>query len=205
MLEISGAGSVIRVVQPTANTMSTEQVAGLALIAFGMTECFLRRGATARSIKTTTADKGTTPLIFGSYAAVVCLLFLPTLPGAILPVSVAWMGVGLAFAGLVFRWWAVIVLGRFYTRTLTTTPEQSVVTRGPYRWIRHPGYLGSLLTWTGAAVASKNVFVCILVLSLLVWAYMLRIRAEEAMLVESLGVGYTDYQQKSWRLLPFLF
>jgi protein-S-isoprenylcysteine O-methyltransferase len=118
---------------------------------------------------------------------------------------VAWAGAALAFAGLGLRWWAMLVLGRFYTRTLTTTPEQPVVTRGPYRWVRHPGYLGSLLTWLGGAAASGNVLVVALALALLLWAYARRIVAEEAMLVESQGAAYADYQRQTWRLVPFLF
>jgi protein-S-isoprenylcysteine O-methyltransferase len=175
------------------------------LIAFGLTEVFLRQGATARSLKTTAADQGTTPLIFGSYAVVVALLLFPRLPGAVLPCAMAWTGAGVALCGLLLRWWAMIVLGRFYTRTLTTTAGQRVVTGGPYRWVRHPGYLGSLLTWLGGAAASSNLLVFILVLAVLLWAYTRRIVAEEAMLAESLGAAYTQYQQKSWQLVPFLF
>ena len=99
----------------------------------------------------------------------------------------------------------MIVLRRFYTGTLTTLPDQALVKRGPYRLVRNPGYTGSLLTWTGGAATSRNLPVLILALAILGWAYARRIRAEEAMLVDSLGTPYTDYQKKSWRLVPFLF
>ena len=99
----------------------------------------------------------------------------------------------------------MIVLGRFYTRTLTATSDQHVVARGPYRWVRHPGYLGSLLTWVGAAAATRNVLVVVLVLAVLLLAYARRMAAEEAMLVQSLGEAYVAYQRRSWRLVPFLF
>jgi threonine/homoserine efflux transporter RhtA len=80
--------------------MNAPQAAGIPLIAFGLTEFFMRRGATARSLKPTASDKGTTPLIFACYALVVCLLFVPNVPGAVLPAAMAWTGVGVAFAGL---------------------------------------------------------------------------------------------------------
>ena len=185
--------------------MNAVQVAGVPLIAFGMTEFFLRRGAAAKTFKSTTSDKGTTPLIFGCYALVVGLLFVPNVPGTILPEWAAWTGVGVACAGLALRWWAMTVLGRFYTRTLRTAADQSVVARGPYRWIRHPGYLGSLMTWAGAAAATRNVVLLVIVSVVLLLAYARRIAAEEAMLVEALGASYSDYQQRSWRLLPFVF
>ena len=185
--------------------MNAIQVAGAPLIAFGMTEFFLRRGAAAKSFKGTASDRGTTPLIFCCYALVVGLLFVPNLPGSILPETAAWIGVGVACAGLALRWWAMLVLGRFYTRTLRTATDQGVVARGPYRWIRHPGYLGSLITWVGAAAATRNVVLLILVSGVLIFAYARRIAVEEAMLVEALGDSYCNYQQKTWRLLPFLF
>ena len=165
----------------------------------------MRRGATAKSLKPTASDKGTTPLIFGCYVLVVCLLFVPNLPGTVSPTAVAWTGVGIAFAGQGLRWWAMAILGRFYTRTLTTAADQSVIAHGPYRWIRHPGYLGSLMTWVGAAGASRNVLVVVLVTAMLLLVYARRIAAEEVMLPEKLGQEYLDYQQRSWRLMPFLY
>jgi protein-S-isoprenylcysteine O-methyltransferase len=47
-------------------------------------------------------------------------------------------------------------LGRFYSRTLCTSSEQVVMESGPYRVIRHPGYLGSIMVWTGFGVASGS-------------------------------------------------
>jgi len=49
------------------------------------------------------------------------------------------------------------VLGRFFTRTLRVTGEQRVVSDGPYRVVRHPGYLGDILMWTGAALTTLTV------------------------------------------------
>lgn len=99
----------------------------------------------------------------------------------------------------------MIVLGRFYTRTLTTAGDQSVITRGPYRFIRHPGYLGSLLTWCGAAAAQGKLLLAALVLVVLLVAYVCRTAAEEIMLVGTLGPAYAEYQRRTWRLLPLIF
>jgi len=185
--------------------MNAAQAASLPLIAFGITEFVLRRGDTAKTLKTTATDRGTTAMIFGCYAIVVCVLYVPKLPGIALPAVLGWIGIGVAVAGLALRWWAMTVLGRFYTRTLITTSDQNVVTRGSYRWIRHPGYLGSLMTWVGAAAASLNLIVVILVAGLLLIAYWRRISAEEIMLAEKLGRPYVDYRESSWRLVPFVW
>ena len=97
------------------------------------------------------------------------------------------------------------VLGRFYTRTLVTTGDQEVVRSGPYRLVRHPGYLGSILVWTGAAATSGNALSLLAVLALLSVAYTHRIRTEERMLVDALGEPYAEYRRHSWRLVPFVF
>jgi len=188
-----------------AIVMEPTKAATLALIAFGCTELFLRRGRTAKNWKPGRSDRGTTILIVASYLTIVLLLSLPKLQHSTFPLYVLWSGVAVAVLGLGIRWWAMIVLGRFYTRTLTTITEQTVVNRGPYRFVRHPGYLGSMLTWIGAALACGNALVLTFVTAMLLVAYLVRIRAEERMLAENLGSYYQAYQKSSWRLLPFVF
>ena len=73
-------------------------------------------------------------------------------------------------------------LGQSYSRTLRTSPDQVVIQSGPYRFIRHPGYLGSLLIWTGFGLTSGSVPVIGLVAGLLGPAYRFRISAEEKLL-----------------------
>jgi protein-S-isoprenylcysteine O-methyltransferase len=134
--------------------------------------------------------------------AVLLLVAAGQFDGELLRVAWRWAGVTAAFAGLALRWWGMISLGGFYTRTLTTMGDQKVVDTGPYRYIRHPGYLGSILTWLGASVALAPPVIVIMVAALLAAAYVRRIRAEEAMLATSLGSAYEAYSAKTWRLLP---
>jgi protein-S-isoprenylcysteine O-methyltransferase len=101
--------------------------------------------------------------------------------------------------------WANRTLGAFYTRTLKVLDDQSVVQNGPYRFIRHPGYLGTILMWVGAGLAVVNWIVTLCVLLILCIAYYYRIRTEEAMLLEQLGQPYADYQAHTWRLLPYIY
>jgi protein-S-isoprenylcysteine O-methyltransferase Ste14 len=54
----------------------------------------------------------------------------------ILALVVLWTGIGL-------RLWAFRTLGRYFTFTVMTSADQSVVSNGPYRIIRHPGYAGA--------------------------------------------------------------
>src|SRR5262249_51469200 len=107
--------------------------------------------------------------------------------------------------GLGLRVWAMAALGKFYTRTLLTLPDQRVVDRGPYRWLRHPGYLGSLLVWVGSGFAYGNWILAAVIASLMVPAYAYRIGSEERLLRERFGDAYESYARRTWRLVPLLF
>ena len=97
----------------------------------------------------------------------------------------------------------MIVLGRFYTRTLVTLSDQTLVRREPYRRIRHPGYLGSLLVWVGASLALAPPPIAAMVAVILIRTYARRIRHEEHMLSERFGPACAAYCERSWRLVPF--
>jgi protein-S-isoprenylcysteine O-methyltransferase Ste14 len=118
---------------------------------------------------------------------------------------VAWAGIVVMLLGITLRVWASQVLGRFFTRTLLVTVDQAVISDGPYRVVRHPGYLGDSLMWSGAAFATLNwiVFSGLTLAALLAYSY--RIRVEEAMLQETLGAPYRAYVARTWRLPPFVY
>ena len=184
--------------------MNPRAVCVALLVLFGAMEFFMRRGTTAKSLQAHASDRGTTPLILLSYAFCVFALSIPA-PRLVWPEWVRWLGVLSCAAGTILRLWSMHTLGQYYTRTLVTTPNQSVVCRGPYRVVRHPGYLSAMLVWVSAAVGSGAVMATIAVLVLLAVGYVIRIRAEERMLVEELGLEYREYQKRSWRLIPLLY
>jgi protein-S-isoprenylcysteine O-methyltransferase len=107
--------------------------------------------------------------------------------------------------GLGLRVWAMAVLGRYYTRTLLALPDQRVVNEGPYRWLRHPGYLGSLQVWVGSGFAHGNGVLAAVIAALILPAYGHRIASEERLLHERFGVAYETYASRTWRLVPFVF
>jgi protein-S-isoprenylcysteine O-methyltransferase Ste14 len=175
------------------------------MLGFGAMELFLRKGETAKSVSPTPSDRGSSALIVAAYALAVVAVSTHFLPTMDIGLVVAWVGVAVGVLGFVLRVWAMRVLGEFYTRRLVTSVHQHVVQDGPYRLVRHPGYLGSLLVWTGAAVASGNALCVGVVMILLAVAYAYRIRLEERMLVAELGAPYEEYRKRSWRLVPFVF
>jgi protein-S-isoprenylcysteine O-methyltransferase Ste14 len=113
--------------------------------------------------------------------------------------------VGVMAAGLALRAWSMRALGPYYSRTLRTTGDQVVVESGPYRVIRHPGYLGSIMVWTGFGAASGSAAAALGVAALMGAAYSRRIAAEEHMLTGALGTAYAEYSQRTNRLIPFIW
>ena len=121
-----------------------------------------------------------------------------------LPALCGPLGIAILLAGLALRVWSMQTLSDAYSRTLRVTNEQRVTERSPYRHIRHPGYLGSLLIWAGFALSSGSAPVVGTVAALLIPAYTHRMEVEERLLARDLA-GYEDYRARTWRLVPGLW
>ena len=99
-------------------------------------------------------DKGSRLVISGTIGlgVLLCWLLPHTVPGASITsasVFVFWLGIALIYAGLAFRLYAVIVLGRYFTPSVAVIADQPVIEDGPYKLIRHPAYTGLLIMFLG--------------------------------------------------------
>jgi protein-S-isoprenylcysteine O-methyltransferase len=106
--------------------------------------------------------------------------------------------------GLALRTWAVVLLGPWFTWNVTVQTGQQVVSRGPYRFIRHPSYTGALITFVASCVLLRSLVVALLAAFTLVLAFRRRIRYEEALLVKTLP-GYQAYLSRTGKLIPGIF
>jgi len=79
------------------------------------------------------------------------------------------------------------------------------VRAGPYRWIRHPAYLGVILCGSGLGLAIGAPLSAGVIAVLQFSTYARRIGMEEKMLAEEFGAEHEAYRRSSWRLLPFVF
>ena len=179
----------------------------LLLIFFYM-ERRLRRGEEAKSFEAGEFDRRTTRYLgyayFISTLALLLAWLLDALGVARLPHWVGWVGVALALCGLFMRTWSNRSLGTSYTHTLRVSQGQPIIQDGPYRFIRHPGYLGMILMWIGASAATDNWIVMLVVIVVIAAAYHNRIHNEEKMLLSKLP-GYSEYSSRTWRLLPPIY
>jgi protein-S-isoprenylcysteine O-methyltransferase Ste14 len=137
-----------------------------------------------------TSDRMAVAVAFGAQGAVVVLGIIGGDAGT----------GGRVAAGLLFALVSVAVLGRCFG----VLPDvRGLVTRGPYRFVRHPLYLGELVAVLGVAVGARQ-----LVLALVVWAVcvalqLARTRYEESSLSAEFP-EYAAYSERTKRLVPFL-
>jgi protein-S-isoprenylcysteine O-methyltransferase Ste14 len=172
---------------------------------FFAVEAAARERGRAASLDALDDDQGTTHgIVTASVMAAVAAPLLRRVPVRPLPRAAAPLGLALQATGLGLRIWSMRTLGASYSRTLRTAGEQDVVTDGPYRLVRHPGYAGSLLIWMGFALTSGSLPVVAVVSGLLGRAYRRRIVAEETLLQRDLP-GYVAYSRRTRRLVPFVW
>lgn len=108
-------------------------------------------------------------------------------------------------AGIALRGWSFQVLGQYFTFNVKVSSDQKIVTAGPYRLLRHPGYAGALLIGFGVGILYGN-WVGLAILTLLNLAIILwRIRVEENALLTGLDTEYHAYAATRKRLVPLVW
>ncbi len=115
------------------------------------------------------------------------------------------LGLSVFIAGFALRWWSIIHLGRFFTVNVAIHAGHHVVDTGPYRWVRHPSYSGSLLMVLGFVLTFYNWASLLIVFGGCLAAVLHRVRIEEAALLEGLGQPYAGYCRRVKRLVPFVY
>ena len=120
-----------------------------------------------------------------------------------LPPWMRWTGAGLgAIAGLLLTW-TLRNLGGNLTDTVATRKAHTLVTTGPYRWIRHPFYTAMALAVLANGLVAANWFL-LLTGGLVFVLLAIRSRREEENLVARFGDRYQDYRRSTGRFLPRL-
>lgn len=116
-----------------------------------------------------------------------------------------WTGIALVWVGMGLRFWSIQVLGRLFSPRLVVQKGHELITAGPYRVLRNPSYSGGLMTMIGLGLSLGNgLSLATLLLAGLV-VYVLRIRAEEKMLLQAFGARYEEYKKSTWALIPFVW
>ena len=121
-----------------------------------------------------------------------------------LPESIRWLGVGIGVLCTFGIYWLFSSIGSGITPTSATRKEHKLVTRGIYRWIRHPLYtIGSSFIISFGMMADNWFITAFGILAFILMAS--RTPKEEANLIEKFGDEYREYMKRTGRYLPRLF
>lgn len=116
-----------------------------------------------------------------------------------------YIGVALIWTGLIFRFYAVHVLGKYFRRVAMIQSEDEFLRSGPYRYIRHPSYAGSLITLLGCGIVLHNMISVVSIMLFSFLGYLIRMSVEEALLEKQFGKAYLEYEKRTKRLIPFVY
>jgi len=133
-------------------------------------------------------------------ATVLTALALPSTPTTAL---VGLVGLVLMLVGICIRLSAVVTLGRYYSRRVRLLAGHQVITSGPYRLVRHPAYLGTLVGHLGFVAVFGSWIAMTIWAVLFVPMVIHRILLEEPVLFEL--NGYADYANQRKRLVPLVW
>jgi protein-S-isoprenylcysteine O-methyltransferase Ste14 len=122
------------------------------------------------------------------------------LPSASLPAAVSWLGVVPIVAGLALAVSFVRAFRRAHTNVDPGRPTTAIVTGGPYRLTRNPGYLGMAFAYTGIALLSSALWPLLTLIGALAVVDRAVIAREERYLERKFGQEYLDYKRtvKRW-------
>jgi protein-S-isoprenylcysteine O-methyltransferase Ste14 len=121
-----------------------------------------------------------------------------------LPAWAQWLGVMLGVASVPLMWWVQWALGANFSTVLHVRENHTLVTHGPYRWVRHPMYTALYLLEIAALLLTANWFIGGLPLVVLTIIVGSRVANEEVTMVEKFGDAYRTYMQHTGRFFPKL-
>lgn len=143
-------------------------------------------------------------LFLGSYFIPLFYIFTPWLHFADYSLGkwAHWLGsIILAGAVLIF-WRAHVDLGQNWSPTLQLRESHGLVTEGIYRFIRHPMYASQWLWVIAQALLLQNWIAGLSGIVCFLPFYVLRVPAEEQMMIEHFGEAYRTYMHRTGRLWP---
>jgi protein-S-isoprenylcysteine O-methyltransferase Ste14 len=111
------------------------------------------------------------------------------------------LGLILTLAGYFLFIWSVIMRGK-YAVSWEMPENHKLITCGPYRYVRHPSYLGYFLMFFGLFFVWPNIFTIFPLMA--IPGYVQITHTEEKLLVERFEREYQEYQKKTGRFIPRL-
>jgi protein-S-isoprenylcysteine O-methyltransferase Ste14 len=194
--------------QPTVYSLG---VAIIALIALGRAALvhyiFVRRSLAYRKVAVSTPSSWADfiaypePALLFAVTLSLWILHEPATDPATVELARVGIGVVIALAALAIQIWCIrafptLAVGHY------VLPEQQLVTKGPYAYVRHPIYALVILLWVSIAIGFGSVITGIITAVYVVPALIIYSRSEEKMLLAHFGDAYRDYRRNTGAFFP---
>ena len=111
------------------------------------------------------------------------------------------IGLFIVFFGLFTYTYNWFIMGKVWT--ITVEKKNELVKDGFFKYIRHPLYLGCIMTCLGGIIVSFNYYLIAVFFFIDLPFVYLRAKYEEEILIKSLK-GYKDYMNKTWMFVPYI-
>ncbi len=121
-----------------------------------------------------------------------------TLP---LPSALRWFGVAVGAGSVLLLLWVHRTLGKNFAASGIIQARQTLITTGPYQWIRHPMYTTFFIISVSFVLITANGFIAIMCLLFGIFLPSI-IQTEEQTLLEKFGEEYGEYMQRTGAFLP---
>ena len=118
---------------------------------------------------------------------------------------IPWIGLCFIVVGLIVRWTAILTLRKYFTTNVVIQSDHRIIKTGLYRFVRHPSYSGSIISFCGLGLAFSNWISFIVLVVPITIAFLKRIQIEEQALSSAFGEEYSDYCKMSWALFPWIY
>ncbi len=119
--------------------------------------------------------------------------------------NIKYFGIILIYLGIILRLATIKTLGKFFTVDVTIKENHRLKKDGFYKYLRHPSYTASLLSFIGFGISLNNLISLALIVILIFTAFSIRIRVEEKVLIEHFGSEYSDYKKNTKGIIPFIY
>ena len=114
-------------------------------------------------------------------------------------------GLSLILVGLIIRWIVILKLKSMFTVGVSIQENHKIVMSGIYKFVRHPAYLGSLLSFLGLGIALVNWLSILIIFVPILISFINRIQVEEKVLIGEFGEEYLNYSTNTYRLFPVIY
>ncbi|MBZ5595609.1 MAG: isoprenylcysteine carboxylmethyltransferase family protein [Acidobacteriia bacterium] len=140
-------------------------------------------------------------------ATIAAFLIAASVSSAGLPhrFSLFWAGLAAIIGGSLLRRHCWRMLGASFTGAVIVRPDQVVVDRGAYHYVRHPSYTAGAILFLGIGLALANWISLVVLMGTVSVAYGYRVGVEERALLATIGDSYRRYMSRTKRFVPFLF